>query len=224
MASALVLDGADMVAAGLQREVFVHPLDRTKLIKVLKVPQNQGGRSAFTVITEKWFPSVRIRAIRKEYAEYLRLMLANQQPDFRPPISHMYGFVSTNRGLGCVTEKVSGRDGAMGETLKEIINQNRLSEHHVRLLNRTLDQLYHCNVRASDLTATNLAFGQRDNGTGPGPEECVLVDGFGDIHAIPVRSMARWSNRMGLDDSCKRLARNTGLHWDPKARQFALAC
>ena len=35
--------GADMVAAGLQREVFVHPLDGTKLIKVLKVPQNQGG-------------------------------------------------------------------------------------------------------------------------------------------------------------------------------------
>ena len=71
------------------------------------------------------------------------------------------------------------------------------------------------------MNPNNFVFGQRDNGTGPGPEECGLVDGFGDIHAIPVRSMARWSNRMGLDDSCKRLAHNAGLRWDPKARQFA---
>jgi len=89
------------------------------------------------------------------------------------------------------------------------------------MLNDTVHRIYANDIRASDMNPNNFVFGQRDNGTGPGPEECVLVDGFGDIHAIPVRSMARWSNRMGLDDSCKRLARNTGLRWDPKARQFA---
>ncbi len=53
-----------------------------------------------------------------------------------------------------------------------------------------------------------------------GPRECVLVDGFGDIHAIPLRSLSDWTNRLGLDDSCARLARNAKLDWDKTSRLF----
>lgn len=211
-----------MVATGVQRAVYRHPLDPTKLIKVLRPGTQMPARTNFNGVMDKLFPSTRLRQIRKEYKEYLRVMLAHPEPDFRAPMSHMFGFVPTNLGLGCLTESVLKADGSLGETLGAIVKSGRLTQAHVDMLNDTVERLYANNIRASDMNPNNFVFGHRDNGTGPGPEECVLVDGFGDIHAIPVRSMARWSNRMGLDDSCTRLARNTGLQWDKRTRQFSL--
>ncbi len=218
----MVLQPSDIVAKGVQRAVYLHPLDRTKLIKVLQPAITMPRRTNFNGIMDRLLPGTRLRQIRKEYAEYLRVMLNHPEPDFHTPIAHMFGFTPTNAGLGCITERVMQPDGRLGETLGAKVRAGTLTPAHVAMLNDTIQRIYANDIRASDMNPNNFVFGQRDNGTGPGPEECVLVDGFGDIHAIPVRSMARWSNRMGLDDSCKRLARNTGLLWDAKSRQFAL--
>jgi hypothetical protein len=221
MHGVLELQKSHLVASGVQRAVYLHPIDRTKLIKVLKSSSNMPRRKNFNGIMDRWFPSTRLRQVRTDYPEYLRIMLSHPEPDFYAPMAHMFGFVVTDVGLGCLTERVMKPDGSLGETLGAIVKNGTLTDAHVDLLNDTIARLFAYNIRASDMNPKNFVFGQRDNGTGPGPQECVLVDGFGDIHAIPVRSMARWSNRMGLDDSCKRLARNTGLIWNPKARQFS---
>ncbi len=221
MAYALALPQSNLVASGVQRAVYLHPTDRTKLIKVLKNAATMPRRQNFNGVMDRWFPSTRLRQIRKEYAEYQRVMLDHPEPEFRAPMSHMFGFVTTNIGLGCLTERVMQPNGGLGETLSEKIKAGTFSDAHLALLNDTVARLFDYNIRASDMNPSNFVFGQRDNGLGPGPEECVLVDGFGDIHAIPVRSMAKWSNRMGLHDSCKRLARNTGLAWNRATRQFS---
>lgn len=223
MPGPLPLDPADLVANGVQRAVYLHPFDATKLIKVLRPAASQPRRNNFNGLMDRLLPATRLRQIRKEYAEYLRVMLANPAAGFHPPIAHMYGFIPTTEGLGCLTERIMQNDGSIGETLSAKIRQGSLTAAHVDLLNDTIGRIYAHYIRASDMNPNNFVFGQRDNGTGPGPEECVLVDGFGDIHAIPVRSMARWSNRIGLDDSCARLARNTGLVWDKRLRRFARA-
>lgn len=220
MAIALALDGTDLVATGVQRAVYLHPLDRTKLIKVLRPAALMPKRSNFNGIMDRLLPSTRLRQVRKEYAEYLRVMLRNPGPDFHTPIAHMFGFTPTSEGLGCVTERVMQPGGQIGETLGAKVRNGSLTQTHVDLLNDTIHRIYAYDIRASDMNPDNFVFGQRDNGTGPGPAECVLVDGFGDIHAIPVRSMARWSNRLGLNDSCQRLARNTGLVWDSGTGRF----
>jgi len=223
MAFALALVTQDLVATGVQRAVYLHPLDRTKLIKVLRPATTQPKRNNFNGIMDRLLPSTRLRQIQKEYAEYLRIMLRNPGPDFHTPIAHMFGFTPTTEGLGCVTERVMQPSGAIGETLGAKARNGTLTQHNIDLLNDTIRRIYAYDIRASDMNPNNFVFGQRDNGTGPGDKECVLVDGFGDIHAIPVRSMARWSNRLGLNDSCKRLARNTGLIWDKNTRTFSLA-
>ena len=218
---ASVLQLSEMVATGVQRAVYLHPLDPTKLIKVLRPAGSVPRRTNFNGIVDRLLPGTRLRQIHKEYTEYLRVMLNHPEPDFHTPIAHMFGFTQTSEGLGCITERVMEPGRQVGETLGAKAAAGTLTPAHIAMLNDTVHRIYANDIRASDMNPNNFVFGQRDNGTGPGPEECVLVDGFGDIHAIPVRSMARWSNRMGLDDSCKRLARNTGLRWDPKARQFA---
>ena len=75
-------------------------------------------------------------------------------------------------------------------------------------------------VAASDLNAKNFVIGHRHSNGNLGARECVLVDGFGDIHAIPMRSFSKWTNRIGLDDSRARLARNMKLYWDADTRQI----
>lgn len=222
MTVGLTLNIAGIVARGVQRAVFLHPHDKSKLIKVLRAVEDLPRRQSFGGVMDRLFPNTRLRQIRKEYAEYMRVMLAHQEPDFASPIAHMYGFVQTNLGLGCLTENVMEPDGRLGPTLGAKAKAKTLTEQDVDLLNDTITRIYQNDIRASDMNPSNFVFGHRDVGGVLGPRECVLVDGFGDIHAIPVRSMAQWSNRIGLDDSCHRLARNTGLHWDKAHRRFSL--
>ncbi|WP_342078107.1 YrbL family protein [Yoonia sp. SS1-5] len=221
MTNPLTLSEESLVASGVQRAVYLHPTDPTKLVKVLKPDTDQPRRTNFNGIMDRLFPSTRIRQIRMEYQEYLRVMLQHPEPGFRAPISHMFGFATTNIGLGCLTERVMQPDGSLGQTLSDKVKNATLTDDDLALLNATVSRIFALGIRASDMNPKNFVFGHRDNGSGHGPAECVLVDGFGDIHAIPVRSMAHWSNRMGLDDSCRRLARNTGLSWDQGTRHFA---
>jgi hypothetical protein len=221
MTNSLILKTGDKVARGVQRSVYLHPHDPTKLVKVLNRPQDMARRHNFNGWIDHLFPSTRVRQIRKEYKEYLRVALNNQHSGFSAPISHMYGFAFTNLGLGCITERVANADGSLGKTLGSKVRDADLHDADIALLNDCIAKIYAHDIRASDMNPENFVFGRRSNGDTAGPRECVLVDGFGDTHAIPVRSMARWSNRMGLNDSCARLARNTRLHWHPQRKTFS---
>ena len=216
----LILDPKNQVATGVQRSVFLHPHDPGKLVKVLKASHDMPARRNFNGIMDRMFPSTRMRQIRKEYQEYLRVMLQHPEPDFHAPISHMFGFTATNLGLGCITERVMEGDGRLGETLSAKVKAGALTDEDLALLNDAIERIYRYNIRASDMNPKNFVFGSRDTGSGTGPRECVLVDGFGDIHAIPVRSLSKWTNRLGLDDSCARLARNTNLKWNAGTRRI----
>ncbi len=220
MSQALTLHSDGLVASGRQRFVYLHPHDPTKLVKVLRSADQMQRRRGFSGTMDHFFPSTRVRQIRKEYSEYLRVMLSDMDMKQQPPIAHMYGFAVTNLGVGCVTERITKSDGSIGDTLAQVIQSGKLTDTHLELLNDTIGRIYSNGVRASDMNSKNFVFGHRNNGDGRGPEECVLVDGFGDIHAVPVRSMGRFPNRIGLDDSCKRLARKNGLEWNNEIRQF----
>lgn len=221
MPGSLLLSSADSVASGVQRVIYLHPDDPGKLIKILKPASELKHRTNFNGVMDRWFPSTRLRQIRKEYNEYVRVMLNNPEPEFHAPISHIYGFVTTNLGLGCLTERIRNQDGSLGQTLASKSKAGTLTDQDIDLLNDTVIRLFRHDIRASDMNPSNFVFGYRADDAGTGKMECVLVDGFGDIHAVPVRSMAKWSNHLGLDDSCKRLTRNTKLVWDSKRRQFS---
>lgn len=217
----LTLTHQDPIASGSQRWVYPHPRHSKRLIKVLRPVPTTQGRAKLAVTTERLFPKIRRRWAYKEYQEYLRLMLDQTAQVLQPPITHMFGFCTTDKGLGCLTEAVLEGD-TLGRTLADMIKSNSLTASDLSLFNDTIARLYAYNIRAGDMTARNFVFGHRDFAGRQGPRECVLVDGFGDIHAIPVRSWGAWANRLGLDDSCKRLAARTGLHWHRKHRHFTM--
>lgn len=223
MTDTITLDPADLITQGSERAVYAHPADPTRLVKVIKYRDPATYKANFGDWTKKNFPSVRSRLIYKEYIEYARIMLRYQDPDFVPPISHMYGFVKTTLGLGCVTERVMGEDGKNGLTLRQKSNDDMLSEAELGMVNDLITQLYDLGVRAGDSNPSNLVFGTRQIGpTGAqSPYSCVMVDGFGDFHAIPIRSLSKWTNSLGLDDSFKRMEPKVKLTWNNQKRQFS---
>lgn len=216
----LHLDPGNSVAKGVQRSVHLHPAIGSQLIKVLRPEETRARRNNFNGVFDRLFPSTRIRQVRKEYQEYLRYMLALPQPDLHVPISHMFGFVQTNLGLGCVTERVVGADGGLGRTLGAMAKAGEVKAEDIALLNDTIGRMFASGLRASDLNPANFVFGQRYTGDQLGPRECVLVDGFGDIHAVPVRSLSAWSNRIAMQSTCARLGRNSGLQFDKETLRF----
>ena len=77
------------------------------------------------------------------------------------------------------------------------------------------------NVRASDVTASNIVFGRKITNNKKG---AFLVDGFGDIHAIPIRSMSKKANQIALEKSFHRLAKKTNLGWNGKEFYPIISC
>jgi len=210
----ITLTDADYIASGVERDVYRHPNDPAKILKVMRGQEGGNTRLTFRDISTRLFPNVRLRLIRKEHAEYIRLRL--RYPDLALPIAYQYGFAQTDKGLATVSEGVWGADGNIGQTLRQRIKAKSFDEADLVAINTLIAQFFDLGIRAGDMKPHNLVFGQRD-----GTYQCVLVDGLGDIHALPVRSLGDWANRIGLDDSCKIIAQRTGLTWDRKTRQFA---
>lgn len=219
----LMLQPSDIVARGGHCDVYAHPLDRNRLIKVMKSPEDLQRTQSVRRRVKTWLPGMRSRQTRKQYIEYLNVMLDHPGPVFDLPITQMLGFVRTGFGLGYVTEKVMRSDGQLGETLQDLLATDRLGQTHLDLLNDAISRIHALGIRVGDLGARNFVFGRRDDGSGVGARECVLVDGYGDIRIIPVRAVSRWLNRRELDKRCKKLARRTGLRWNGTDRRFSFA-
>lgn len=231
----ITLDPSAMIAEGGERMVFVHPDDPCRLIKVVK-PRDGSEFPLWTFghVTQRYIPSARWRSTVKQYDEYNRLMLGQLfDVNLDVPISHLYGFVKTNLGLGCITERVTDDAGNNAPTLLQLVKEKTFTPEHLDSLNTFITQLYDISVVVCDVSPPNFVYGYRHigpAGTRTGPE-WVLIDGFGDRFAITVRSISRRVRSMGLDDcfkrkyikKYKRTGKVRGLNWNKDTRQFEYA-
>lgn len=218
----LTLDPTAALAEGRERLIFADPRDPTRLVKVLKPqPAERFTRWTFGDLTQRYLPETRYRTTAKQYDEYLRLMLRHRDdPGFVPPVTHLWGFVSTSLGLGSLTERITAPEGGNGPTLEEMLDKGTLDDDRLDRLNALIARLYALGVRAGDLNPGNFVWGQRHMGDTPTPPDWVVVDGFGDLHAVPVRSLGDWAARLGLDDCFRRARRRVPLRWNDALRRY----
>ena len=185
----LELTVSDALATGNLRHVFHHPDNPTLLVKVVRADsiERRWGASA------SWYkrlPRARqYTGFVRELKEYIIAQARN--PGRSVPLARMVGLVDTSLGLGLVSEKVRSPDGAMAPTLAaRYEREGGFSDAIERDLALFLDQLLACNVIIGDLHAGNIAYGSDSRG---GPR-FVLIDGFGEKHALPFTSMSRRLN------------------------------
>ena len=212
------LDPAQALAEGLERVVYAHPGRLDRLLKVIRpYAPDTYTRMRMGDITKRLSRHAYLRPLLKEIAEYNRLRLVHPDLGADFPLAHFAGFAQTSEGLAMVVERVAGTDGGLAPTLADLLDAGSLDDGRLAALNAFVGRLYTLDVRAGDLSAPNFVLGRRP---GDDKDRWVLVDGFGDRHAIPVRSLGGWANRLGLDDCFKRMEGRIALDWDNKARQF----
>ncbi len=216
--SQLQLSGQQPIAQGRQRHVYLHPSDPGKLVKVLKPRDALEPLWTFRSLTDRLLPAARFRQIRKEHQEAQRIHARAVESQETSPLARVYSIVETDMGRASITDRVTTDTGRLGETLSARIKARSLDQADLDLLNDMIRRLFLLNARASDLNMGNIVFGHRHRDGQLGPRECVLVDGYGDIHAIPLRSMSGAFNQKKLRDRLERLASATNLRLDNATR------
>ena len=183
----LALHEANYVNAGSNRVVYVHPEDRTKILKINREDRPPGWRRS-----KRWYG--RFLSPRhydenaREFRQYSRLAKNVGQPI--RCISKVFGYAKTTRGRALVAEHVRNADGATSKSLKSYLEGNDLIEI-VPLLDTLFETLANNHLVLRDPHSKNILVREGDNG----PLELVIIDGFGDPHFIPYTSLSKGFNR-----------------------------
>lgn len=162
-------------------------------------------------------PSSLNRPFYKEMTVYLNTRLGGAQ-DTDLPISNLYGFCDSDLGPVMAVERISVPGQLVGATLRAIVDKGEMTDARIALLNQFTERMFRFKVIAGDMTAANIVLGQRD-----GQEQFVLIDGFGDIHAVQIRSASQRLNRIAMTRSFAKMGRRIGVPFDPETRRFGPA-
>ena len=195
----LQLATREPLAVGHLRYVFQHPGNRNELIKVMRadaVASRWNRKSRWA----KRLPRTRhYIGYLRELKEYIAARARSTHGE--PPIARMVGLIETDLGLGLVSEKVIGIDGGLAPTLAAVYERRGFTPELTGALDTFLADLLDSNVIVGDMHAWNIVFGSDSRG---GPR-LIMIDGFGEKHAIPISSMSRVVNRYRTNRLYKRM-------------------
>lgn len=211
----LSLGRSEPLAHGKVRDVFARPGRPDQLLKTIRRTKMQAYRARRGIVA--WVKRRTglgpYRFLLKEYRCYLRVAHRADRLDRAIPIAEFGAVIRTDRGLAQVSERIAGRDGDLAPTLRLRMRAGPLTATELARLNAFVADMYDLHVVAPDLNAGNVVIDASGR--------FLLVDGYGEKAAIPLRTWIRWLNDRMLDRSFAAMHRNGVLSWDAAARRFA---
>lgn len=187
----LLTKNLKLLGQGTQKLVYEHPLDPSKVIKVMK-PENatyDGGRANQNYLRSHRSQGI-YRQFRRELLQYLQLCKNTySQKVFTFPIETVYGFAATDQGLGLVTEKIISPN-SFPLTLNELSEKNIFHDKHAKALEIFFDRCCEMHIVFGEVNIAGIMYTEQRQGM----PEFVLVDGIGDKLLIPFRSMSKTIN------------------------------
>ncbi len=142
----ITLDDTLLVGRGTLRACYLHPQDKTLIIKV-GLPDRAGGDDAN----------------RKEFLSYQKLRQRHENLDY---ISHCHGFVETNKGTGLVCDCIRDSSGEIAKTIWDIVVYEEVCDiENILEVARTLcDYLIANDLFLFDINLKNIVLRKsRDN-------------------------------------------------------------
>lgn len=226
-AAPLALSALAPVANGQDRVVYDHPAYPDLLFKApktlqaaLRLPDGAPVKVTlsdlrnFRRLMLKLAPSSLWHPFFKESECYLAARLRGVETSVLP-IPNLYGFCDSDIGPVLAVERITLPGDRLGRTLKSIVADGPLSDDLIDLLDQFADRMFRHQIVAGDMTAANIVLGQRGDAV-----QWVLIDGFGDIHAVPFRSASTRLNRIAMIRSFRKMAGRIGLGFDPVQLRF----
>ena len=185
----LRLDPSKLIASGKFRDVYVHPDDESKVVKVYR---EDGAPEK--IRAERWYrrlmPGSRYDPNAIDLKEFRRI--ARTVPQFQTSVAPVFGYVETDRGTALVAGCVRNPDGSICESLQQFVSREGLAAI-APAIDELFDKLAQGHILVNDFNARNILV--RQNGD---KIELVIVDGFGDPAIIPRRLISRRHNRRKL--------------------------
>jgi len=180
-----ILDQQDVVAAGGERLLFIHPESRDFLIKVLNT-KHAGSRRTVRGFLRGFSRLPLYGFYISELVEYVALR------EKSAPCMHFLqqtlGVVDTNLGLGLVVAAVRDRNGGMAMSLEKIIKNGLFSPKHRAALDELLAWIESTYVILHDLRPCNVVWNEID-------EHFVVIDGIGSKGRPSLRTFSETYNR-----------------------------
>lgn len=211
------LSSLDPVAEGGGRLVYFHPDFPDCLLKVGKTKSPGTTRERVQGFIARRLETFGARDLRQEIKAYVNARLQQGREAGSFPAANFYGFVETDRGVAIAVERIARTGEIMGLHLKDLAGkEEELPDHHLSLLNDFSKQLFSWRLRVRDLNPKNIVLGERN-----GRERLFLVDGLGDMTAIPINTWSDTANRIELNRRLSMLAESLQLKWDGAACAFS---
>ncbi|MHA6323921.1 YrbL family protein [Roseivivax sp. CAU 1753] len=207
----LSLATATRLARGSERAVYRMPGAADQLIKVM-LPKYRRGFDGLDPDS---------RAGRRKHAEAYALfaredaaLRAARQRSETPPLAAIIGYRETDQGRGQVVEMIRGPDGGLAPSLAEQAATGALDDRQMQALATFVDAVYRCHIVVHDAGPANIVWDAT-------AARYVLVDGFGDRSAVPLKSWFRALNDRRLDRAFAICGQKAGLRWDRATRRLS---
>ena len=205
--SVLVLSNSDPVGQGTRQLVFEHPTESDTLIKVLKpdIYDDMGN-----LLKKRWFDKFRKASafdpFKREFSEFVDLKAQHQNEDVDLPLCYIQGIVQCDLGIGFIYEKIADPDGALSETLYNIVRNKTATQQHILDLEPFFKALDEHHVVLGDLNMKNIVYQKRKDGTA----RYVGIDGTGSKQAVPLRKWFKSQNSKKIRQVHERCVRKIG--------------
>jgi hypothetical protein len=197
----------EAVARGSERTVFEWADEPALLIKLMH--PHALRRDLFGRMTDPVY-----RRERKAWRAAQDFSARTGRP---PPVVEVVGLEAVAGGFVQVVRKVADAEGRMGLTLEQLAARGALGAAELALLNAHVADLAAAGIVVHDARPANFVLEMPR----AGPARFVLVDGFGDRAAVPLRAWLAPLARRRLARALERTARDAGLVLDRRRLAFA---
>ena len=207
------------VAAGGERYVYRSDQFPSLLFKKQK-PVSERNLKSYDMksFLLKRVPSFNSFIVRQEYRAYVGALTKCDKISNDFPITRLFGFVSAGSDLLQVMENVTTPGREIGPTLGQLLNEKTFDAGLLMALNKFARDLLDSQIPTNDVNANNIVLGTNRDGQ----LRFVLVDGFGDIHLLPVRTYFSFARRRHLIRLFSKLGKGA-LAFDAKSFQFRIS-
>lgn len=155
--------------------------------------------------------------VRQEYRAFVKFMLNYRGHPNDVPVARLFGFAFCEKGVLQVCEKIGNSEGEFCPTLISLLKDGLLTNEMLVALNKFAENLINSGIPTNDVNVSNIVLGT-DVTQG---YFFKLVDGFGDIHVLPIRTYFHAVRRRHLIELFSNYEKY-GLIFDPATTTFSL--
>jgi hypothetical protein len=192
------IGGATPLVVGGKSRVYKHPADETLLVKILRPEALERGLKRATFWRGRRRRYFHLLNYCRSIEEHAAVLAAGRQHP--PHLERVVGLAETDLGIGLVVRGEFYR-GALAPSLRSIMKAGKVTEEIIEKLDEFFEWLLDSPIIVNDMKPINLVLSQGRDGR----ERFVLIDGYGETAAIPVKSWFPALNRYAKRRKAEKL-------------------